>query len=341
MTGSGRRARRWRLVLLAGLALPIMLGSWLRTPDPLNYDGELSIARLPDPGDDGLPVSMDVRALWQLDAPRTDFGGYSGLLALPGGQFLAFADKGDALRFSLPGAGRGTGHFFNVPKDPRYRREFQDIESATRDPATGHIWLGYEAMNAIRRLEPDGSPAGMVRPLAMRHWTPNTGPEALVRLADGRFLVMNEGTGEGLLWAQDPRSGQEPARFRYIAPHAMSVTDAAQLPDGRVLVLLRKLTLGWLPFGAGLAIADPAQIREGGNWPLEWLTGLTGPLPADNYEALDVTQGADGALHLWIMSDDNLAILQRTLLAQIRWEGWQDDTKKGATGEPGAPSKSR
>ena len=315
--------RRWRLVLAALLCVPIAMTVWLREPRPLHYEGELSLLELPvEPG--GLPGGMRVEKLWHLEAKRSDFGGYSAILHLPDGRFMLYADKGDALEFALPGDTRaGPARFLTIPRDQRYLREFQDIESATRDPETGDIWLGYESMNILRRFDPEGNPAGLVVPRPMSRWPANTGAEAFVRLADGRFLVMNESTGDALLWEQDPRSGQEPMQFRYAAPRGMSVTDAAQLPDGRVLVLLRTLTVGLPPFRAGLALADPDAISADSPWRLEWLADLTGPLPRENYEGLDVSEAEDGSLRLWLVSDDNMAALQRTLLAEIRWDEWR------------------
>ena len=69
----------------------------------------------------------------------------------------------------------------------------------------------------------------------MRDWGWNTGPEAMVRLADGRFIVVREGFfGErhaGLLFAGDPLAvKQAPRHFVLAGPPGFRPTDMAQLP---------------------------------------------------------------------------------------------------------------
>jgi hypothetical protein len=47
---------------------------------------------------------------------------------------------------------------------------------------------------------------------------------------------------------------------------------------------------------------------------------IDGGLPRDNFEGLAVVPETDGALTLWLISDDNTAALQRTLLYKLRWQ---------------------
>ena len=65
-------------------------------------------------------------------------------------------------------------------------REDRDTEAATRDPATGTIWVAREGSNSIARIDQAFRGYVSIRPPAMRHWQENGGPEAMVRLADGR-----------------------------------------------------------------------------------------------------------------------------------------------------------
>jgi len=94
----------------------------------------------------------------------------------------------------------------------------------------------------------------------------------------------------------------------------------AQLPDGRALILLRMVAWGIPPGFAGkLMLADPATIRAGEAWRAEPLADLVAPLPSDNFEGLAVEPDGRGGTVLWLISDDNDSIVQRTLLLRLDW----------------------
>jgi hypothetical protein len=147
-----------------------------------------------------------------------------------------------------------------------------------------------------------------------------------VRLADGRFVVLSEGnvswTGNGghpaLLFPDDPAAGAKPQAFTFAGPPGYRPTDMAQLPDGRVLVLMRRLLWPFpMRFAGCLVLADPAGIAAGRVWHGQELARLEAPLPVDNFEAMAITPAADGQLAVWLMSDANAAQFQRTLLWQL------------------------
>src|SRR5690606_4099260 len=104
-------------------------------------------------------------------------------------------------------------------------KQSADLEALTRDPATGRLWAAFEAINEIARYEPDFSGVVRVRPVAMRNWPGNAGAEAMVRLRDGRFIVLAEASphwfaagSPGLLFPGDPVEGSQPVGFRFATP---------------------------------------------------------------------------------------------------------------------------
>jgi hypothetical protein len=231
------------------------------------------------------------------------------------------------MHFTPPGRpqrGLRIGYFGQDPNRPKWQL---DIESMTRDPASGRVWQGFESDNRIERTDAGFGARDTVRPEAMRGWPSNAGPEAMVRLADGRFVVIAEGAGHwrdaevpGLLFPSDPVAGAEPLAFRFVLPPGYRVVDMAQLPDGRVAILLRRIAWGLPPgFTGQLVLADPATIRAGEPWRIEPLADLVAPLPSDNYEGLAVEPDGAGGTTLWLISDDNDSFLQRTLLLKLRW----------------------
>ncbi|MEJ5977169.1 esterase-like activity of phytase family protein [Novosphingobium sp. PS1R-30] len=269
---------------------------------------------------------FDLVGAWAMQSPYSGFGGYSALVPLPGERLMAISDSGRVLTFSPPGAPQLAPERGTVLPEARRRKFDVDVEAATRDPATGTIWLAREYLNAISRHDPQFHTMVNQQPPAMRQWGDNSGPEALTRLADGRFLVLCEGfTGTfewrehaALLFPGDPVKGVAPLRFTFDGSTGYSPTDMAQLPDGRVLILMRRLA--WplpLRFAGRILIADPATIRPGAVWRTREVAKLEAPLPVDNFEGLAIVPRADGKVTVWLISDKNAAATQRTLLWKL------------------------
>ena len=258
---------------------------------------------------------------WVLTSADRRFGGISAL-AGDGEDLIALGDRGGIFRISprgnLPPAGRVIGM---LPDGPAGRG--RDSESLARGPG-GAYWVGFEGANAIWRYDPGlGRATGHVAPAVMAGWPRNGGPEALVRLADGRFLVFSEeakgrvaGSRAALMFAGDPVAGARADRFDYVPPDGYVVTDAQALPDGRMIVLHRRFTL-MDGVSAVISIVDLAAVRPGAVVRGREIARLASPMTVDNMEALAITRDARGAI-LWIASDDNFSSIQRTLLLRFR-----------------------
>ena len=110
-------------------------------------------------------------------------------------------------------------------------------------------------------------------------------------------------------------------RFVFQARDGYRPSDAALLPNGRIVVLLRGIELGLpLSFPALLVVADPRDIAEDTVLPSRLLAKIEEPFPSDNFEGLTVVDEKDGNWSLWLISDDNFASYQRTLLLKLRWD---------------------
>jgi hypothetical protein len=315
-----------KVLLLLVVILGLAPGTWLWAPrPPADKRQILSFRALPIPDVDLGP--LEPAGAWVLDSPNGDFGSYSALAALGDGTLLAASDKGSMMHFTPPGAGQARVRIGYWGQDGNRPKWQLDMESMARDPASGRLWLGFEGDHRIERFDAGFRAPATVRPEAMRRWPSNKGPEAMARLADGRFVVIAEGTQRwsdeevpGLLFPSDPVAGTEPSTFRFALPAGYRPVDLAQLPDGRVLILLRKIVWGIPPGFAGkLMLADPATIREGEVWRAEPLADLKAPLPSDNFEGLAIEPDGKGGTVLWLISDDNDSIAQRTLLLKLRW----------------------
>ncbi len=326
--------RPLRIFLAVSLALGLAPGIvWRSPPQAPDSSQRIDYVRLPIPEGDAARIggagSPVLTGAWRIESPNSQFGSYSALLPEGGDAFLSFSDQGGFLRAPLPGR-RGKVEIGRALPGAGDFKQMQDIESATTDPASGRIWLGLEGRNAIIRMNRDLSHARVAQPLQMRSWPENGGPESLLRLRDGKFLALAESpfswsrrrASPGLLFPGDPLNGEEGLEFRFEPPEGYLPTDIKQLPDGRVLILLRGIGIAPPRFTAKLALADPEDIREGEPWPWQDVGTIDRPLPLDNYEGLAITGGADGApLTLWIISDDNGGeLLQHTLLLRLSWQ---------------------
>jgi hypothetical protein len=311
--------RRQRLLAALAVTLLCAPGTWLRTEVEHKVPQQIDVALIAGPQPTGT-AGWERVGVWQYSAESLHFGGFSALLALRSGTLQAFSDRGFRFTLTEPDLPDATRQLDRQLVQPGDQYTLTDIEAATRAPDSGHYWLAYEQTHLIHRFT-SASAADGVRGLTGEvDWPMNGGIEAMVRLADGRFVVLPENNRTGLIFAADPVDGGKPASFAFRSPaKGYAATDLAQLPDGRLLVLMRSLKRPspriWPPFSALLAIG-PAPVA-GGTFAPTTALALDGLVPRDNYEGLAVRARQDGRLDVWIMSDDNFATFQRTLLAKL------------------------
>ncbi len=265
------------------------------------------------------------------------FGGFSAM-SVSGDRFTLLSDGGNIVQFHMGADWQPHGlAFANLPAGPGtgWEKRDRDSESMTIDPATGRIWIGFEGYNAIWRYAPAFARATrLAMSNAMARWPDNGGPESLVRLRDGRFVTISEEahvprkwwrgserdrlrTREGLVFAGDPtRDPQIAFRFAYVPDGRFDPADMTELPNGDLLILDRTFAL---PFrwSNTLSIVRRQDIRANGVARSRRIATLAAPLLHDNFEGVAVTQEG-GATIVWIVSDDNQLVLQRTLLLKFR-----------------------
>jgi hypothetical protein len=316
--------------ILFALAALLFLGTFsppgtYRSPPPPAVSF-VSYAPLPlDTGDPERTRLGRLRFLgaWTLSSNDPRFGGLSSL-HVEAGEAMAFSDSGWMVRFPLPRGGSGTvrGEIRALADGPAAakKKAGRDIESLA--VAGGRVWLGFERRNAIWRYDRRTWHAETgAAPPAMRRWPANRGAEAMVRFPDGRFLILAEGHGKGgpaLLFAGDPAIDGTPViEMRYLPPDGYRATDAALLPDGRILVLNRRWRLLE-------GLSAKLMLLRGRLAPGALLRGLEiadfhRPVTLDNMEGLSVTEEG-GRIIVWLTSDDNYSPLQRTLLMKFALE---------------------
>lgn len=318
---------------LSGSALPLGIGLLLATP---SWPGERPsplppatalLTATPIPFDENRPDERRTGALeflggWALASDDPRFGGLSAV-DVEGEMATAISDAGVLFRFALPGTPRfGTVRVARLPQGPEPDRRKADRDAEALLFVGTDIWVVWEYHRQIWRYGRDWRARAAAEPEAMRRLDRDVGAEAMVRLGDGRFLLLAEtesdrdGLSEAILFGGDPTAPRTPAaRLFFRPPPGFRPTDAALLPDGRLLVLSRRWRLLG-GFTAALTLVDAAGIGPGAVLAGREIARFERPPTADNMEGLSVTREG-GRTIVWIVSDDNFSPLQRTLLLRF------------------------
>lgn len=263
---------------------------------------------------------------WALTSESDDFGGWSGMVVSEGGTSLvAINDKGDWLkaRLSLNGQAPITDAVM-LPFEAGARaadKEDYDAESLVQTE-TG-LLVGLEQEHRILAVDAVG---GENRPIAANALidfsalSSNGGLEALTQLPSGKLLMFAErGLDQQKTLAAWIAGEKTVKKLRFAPPENYSPTDAAALPNGDVLLLMRHYS-AFDGVSAKVLHITAAEIAAGTVLKGRELAHLSPPYAVDNMEALDIQVQADGTVRLFMMSDDNFSVRQQTLLLVFDWQ---------------------
>jgi hypothetical protein len=288
---------------------------------------------------------LEFIAAWELLSKNGDFGGISALMALKDGGFVGIGDAGTLIGFGLT-SDASTDRPFIVPlpnlNGPENSYKDRDSEGIAYDPDRGQFWVSFEAHHAIRRYSRSfARSTGIVRPAAMQNWPKNKGAESLIRLKNGQFIIIAEsvddGTHPALLFSGDPiERGSNITQFRFRPPVGYRVTDGVQLPDGRIALVNRSIGFPQ-GFSAKISLLNPNDISTSTVAAGTVIASLASPLLVDNMEGIAVTTEGP-QVYLWLISDNNFSIFQRTILMKFRLPSAPDKKKPEAVAAPGFDS---
>ena len=266
----------------------------------------------------------------RLRASHGAFGGLSGLwVDTDGSRLLAVSDRGHWFRASIErdGNGRLVGlanaamwPMTNIAAEPLVP-PWSDAESLAivGDAAI----VGFERENRLWRYPfADGTVAADAAAALITRMDIaklNGGIETLTALPDGRLLAIAEliETEAGnAAWLLAPDGAIE-GKLSYRPEAGFRPTGATTLSNGDVVVLERRLTL-LMGAAARLVLVPGAGIGDGAVLEGVELARLVPPLAVDNFEAVAAVPDPEGGTLLFVLSDDNFSVLQRTLLLAFR-----------------------
>jgi hypothetical protein len=297
---------------------------------------DVTAVPLEAPGDPSASVvgELEYVAAFELVSESLRWGGISGASVAADGSVLTLvSDTGLWHRLTLQHDEVGrlvglavseTGQFNDEEGKPLKRKGWRDAEAVARG-ADGSYYVAFEGRHRLWRYQPASDPlraqAEEVRPPQdLRRLPPNEGLEAVAVLPGGRFLLLSEGgrTGSGDLrgWLGNDDQWSE---ISLVPTEAFKPTDLDVLPTGDLLLLERSLSL-FGGFTARLSVIPTATIAPDARLVTRELAVLSKPLPVDNFEAAAARRASDGSTLIYVLSDDNFTVLQRTLLLQFRWQ---------------------
>jgi len=338
---SGRAVFGALLAVAAALALTASANaqvSTLRPSDVLVLPVAVTAKPIPlDPDD---PTRDRVGELTyaggvELQSTDANFGGISGLLVDDDGRgFIAMSDRGIWFSGQLRYQGQALAGVDGVEEASMLDWRGQPLTFANNDSeglafGSKGVIVSFEGFHRIWRysLRSIGAARSLFEQAAiavgpvkgMEGLPSNGGVEALAELPDGRVLAISEEgrtkSGEALAWLISD-DGAETLSLPVSGD--FKPTDAAGLPNGDVLVLERRFSL---LKGAAMRLRHirAASIKPGGSMQAEPLAVIQPPMTVDNMEALAAIP-MEGGYRIFIASDDNFNVLQRTLLLTFTWQ---------------------
>ena len=333
------------IMFFAGGTLILLFGDGPRPDQPVRGQSITVIARplLIPLGNVDIPTSLSLKLLdaWELNSKTRSFGGLSGLQA-SGNSLVFMSDSGAMVRLVRGGSNKNwRGTISALPNEcsADAGKKERDTESIITDPKTGTLWIGFEMRNGLCRIaSPEYGGTRFYQPERMKAWPNTGGAEAMVKLRGGSFLIFAERPQDSgpvadlLLFDRDPTDPKaKVTQMGYRPPTGYRPVDAAQLPDGRVLVLNRRFQIPFA-FSARLTIIDlPSSIR-GRIWGGPIVARFDGDVLGENFEAMAIDNDGEN-LTVWMATDDNYMDIQRTLLLRFIWPG-AAKSKRGVEGRP-------
>ncbi|MEQ8283654.1 MAG: esterase-like activity of phytase family protein [Parvibaculum sp.] len=279
----------------------------------------------------------------EIRSPKPEFGGWSGLAVNPDGTvLLAVSDEGHwfsaMMLYDEQGrlSGLAEGHMapmLGLDGQPIAGKMLGDAEGLVVDGAdatlVGNAYVSFERAHRIWRydLGADGFLARPTQLLTQRHFgrlNSNGGIESIELLppaaADGepRILAITEDT-------LDPRGnikafiadGHDISWFAVQPREPYKPTDMARLPNGDLLLLERRFSM-LAGVGMQMRLIRRDDIAAGEIVDGEILIDVGQRYSIDNMEGLAVREDKNGDLMIYMISDDNFNLLQRTLLLMFR-----------------------
>lgn len=267
---------------------------------------------------------LEVLGAWELRGGAEGFGGFSGM-ALDGGRLLLASDRGWLWQARAERDEAGVLRSLDGWQVERLRfagaGRSRDVEELLIDAEGAlHVLLERVHAHATRPAGATGPFRATPLPAPLDAAPANEGIEAAAFMGDGSLLLLSEGqrTDDGAQRAALLKDGRLTS-LAYRAAPGFRPTGASRL--GNLLFVVERRVSLLAGLEGRIAVVDLEQTPPLAGAVLEGreLARLGGRTVSDNFEAIAAERAPDGAIHLFVVSDDNFSPLQKTLLLQLAW----------------------
>ncbi len=273
------------------------------------------------------PTLSNVGALsfiggWALTADNDDFGGFSGMVIEDNGKKLvAISDQGDLFHADIDVADENLfvseGKLQSFAQGSKADKIDYDAESIIKS-GDGYI-VSFEQKHRLMKVT-GGTAVPYTVAADLSDMADNGGLEAIAQLKNGDMLLFAEHgldvKGALPAWITNAEKSRT---LRFLTPDNYSPTDAAALPNGDVLLLMRHFS-ALDGVSAKVMLIKAADIEDAGDLTPVELAHLEPPFTVDNMEAMDIVPTGNGGARIYMMSDDNFSFRQRTLFMVFDWQ---------------------
>ena len=263
------------------------------------------------------------RGGFSLSAPG--LGGLSAADVNQSGDVLtAASDNGNWYRFRL--ASNPAGDLIDVQLDASGQllgedgaafrtKGAGDAESIARQE-DGRLVVGFESQSKVLIYPSDLASRPVRGDLPPGVRSGNAGLEAMTLTEDGRIVAFSEGGprlgGRGPAWIGE---GGEWRTASYELADGFRPSGATTLPNGDVLVLERSFSFP-ATLRARFVRITPHPLEEQTIRGTE-IARLEAPFPVDNFEAIAAFADSEDRVFVYVLSDDNFSLFQRTLILKF------------------------
>lgn len=262
-----------------------------------------------------------------LSHPDGRFGGISGLRFIDG-RFVAVTDMAKWIEFRTGENAQGhLQQISNVTITPIRDAAGLKLEGGNSDAEAvaiapdGGLLVAFERNHRILHFaDTRSSGFRQMRP-PVGGLPGNGGYEAMTALADGSIIAIAERsrTSDTLLTGFVAANGDRtPVTFKLKRRDGFRPTDMVQMPGGDILLLERYYRAPSTVAARVSRIAIHDVVQDAEITPTTLAT-IRQPALVDNMEGIAIRPAPDGGLWIYLASDDNFSIVQRTILMKFAY----------------------
>jgi len=309
--------KRWALLVVTALLAACTAKAQPDRSGPVTTSGQAVFLNPQAPGQTQIGALTYAGGLALTGADGQRLGGLSDLVIDAKGTLTAISDEGDLLQARLRTGpdGRLSG-LDQAMLAPVFGQDGKALPSKFEADAEGlALWPNGDLMVSFEhdhRIWLYPAKGGAPQPLPMPDiaMPPNDGMEGLSLAPSQGPDAYWVGVEAGSIWLCHIKADCKAYPNLPMPPQGYRLSGLREGPDGQLFILHHS----WNPAQGSRIVLSMITDPVGPAPKTIQILSLAPPLSTDNFEGIAVTKAADGALRIYLLSDDNFSKTQRTLL---------------------------